>query len=164
MLVNLLNDVAVPAVLLFRLSVGSAQGPAFAEAFSRMCVFIENLLDMAVDEGGIQSPQNPTDSTHAYPTDSRERQKAKEKADKEKGIVRVVKKKKKHVEEHYDDCGESLDSLTKDLDNYPIHDDDLFIDAYFDDDSGQEEADDPVVDALFNIEQSMFYGKPTRNK
>ena len=28
------------------------EGPSFAEAFSRMCDFIENLLDMAVDEGG----------------------------------------------------------------------------------------------------------------
>ena len=42
----------------------------------------------------------------AFPTDSRERAKVKEKSDKEKGIVREIKKVKKYVEEHFDDCGE----------------------------------------------------------
>ena len=55
------------------------------------------------------------DPTPSYPTDARERQKKREKSDKEKGIVRVVNKVKKHVEDHYDDCGESVDCLIKEL-------------------------------------------------
>ena len=51
--------------------------------------------------------------SQAYPTDSRERQREAQKADKEKGIERVVKKKIKHVEDHFDDCGEDLNSLFK---------------------------------------------------
>jgi len=60
---------------------------------------------------------NITDSTEgqqcttAFPTDSRERQKAQQKLEKEQGIERVVKKKKKIVENHHDDCGEDLSSL-----------------------------------------------------
>ena len=50
----------------------------------------------------------------AFPTDSRERAKVKEKSDKEKGIVREIKKVKKYVEEHFDDCGEDLSCLLKD--------------------------------------------------
>ena len=38
------------------------------------------------------------------------------KKDKEAGIERVVVKKQKIVEDHHDDCGESLDSLTGDID------------------------------------------------
>ena len=36
-----------------------AQGPSFAVAFSRMCAFIENLLNMAVDEGGQRLIDRP---------------------------------------------------------------------------------------------------------
>ena len=52
----------------------------------------------------------------AYPTDGRERQKKKENTDKEQGIEKVVKKKDKIVEDHYDDCGDCLDSITTNLD------------------------------------------------
>ena len=67
--------------------------------------------------GDAQDQNNSHDVTadHAFPTTARERQKAKEKADKAKGIVRVVNKIKKHVEDHYDDCGESVDGLIKSL-------------------------------------------------
>ena len=37
-----------------------AQGPSFAVAFSRMCDFIQNLLDMAVDEGGQRLIDRPS--------------------------------------------------------------------------------------------------------
>ena len=50
----------------------------------------------------------------AFPTDSKMREKARRKAEKEQGIERVVKKTKKIVEEHYDDCGDDLSSLDKD--------------------------------------------------
>ena len=47
----------------------------------------------------------------AFPTDSKERQTAQKRKDKEAGIVREVKKLKKFVEDHNDDCGEDLSSL-----------------------------------------------------
>ena len=54
----------------------------------------------------------------ALPTDSRERQKIKEKADKEAGIEKVKKKKTKFIEDHHDDCGNDVSSIVPDLDNY----------------------------------------------
>ena len=51
------------------------------------------------------------DLAFAFPTESRERQKLREKHDKEKGITREKNKVKKHVEEHFDDCGNDLCSL-----------------------------------------------------
>ena len=46
-----------------------------------------------------------------YPTAAKEKEKTQRKADKEKGIERVVKKKQKICEDHHDDCGEDLSSL-----------------------------------------------------
>ena len=64
----------------------------------------------------IDPPQPAEQTTQsAFPTDARERQKAREKDDKEKGIVRKINKLKKVVEDHYDDCGESVDCLLKEL-------------------------------------------------
>ena len=63
------------------------------------------------------------DPATAYPTDSRERQKAKEKKDKEAGIERVVVKKFKKVEDHYDDCGDCLDSIVTDVNALEVPDD-----------------------------------------
>ena len=50
----------------------------------------------------------------AYPTASRERRKAREKAAKEAGTPLEVVKKTKYVEPHFDDCGEDLSSLRLD--------------------------------------------------
>ena len=47
----------------------------------------------------------------AYPTEGRERQKAKEKAQKESGEEVVSKKRKQNVEQHFDDCGNDLASI-----------------------------------------------------
>ena len=47
----------------------------------------------------------------SFPTDSKERQKAKEKEIKAQGIVRVPKKVPKYVEPHFDDCGDDIRSL-----------------------------------------------------
>ena len=60
----------------------------------------------------------PDATTHSYPTDSRERRKIREKAAKEAGTPLEVVKKKKFVENHFDDCGEDLSSL-----NMPMEDD-----------------------------------------
>ena len=56
----------------------------------------------------------------AYPTDSRERHKERERNTKEEGIVLEVKKKYKYVEPHYDDCGENLSGIIgqADIDQY----------------------------------------------
>ena len=56
--------------------------------------------------------ENSVPITHdAYPTDAKEREKNRRKQEKEAGIERVVKKRKKIMEDHYDDCGEDLSSL-----------------------------------------------------
>ena len=53
-------------------------------------------------------------------TAEKEREKARRKAELEQGIVRVVKKRYKKVEETYEDCGEDLSGLGEDgkLENY----------------------------------------------
>jgi len=69
----------------------------------------------------------------AYPTDAKELEKAKRKREKEAGIVRVVKKKFKVVEDHHDDCGTDLSSL-HDVPSHSVFDfppDDYFIDSDF---------------------------------
>ncbi len=57
------------------------------------------------------------DATQAdcYPTDAKEREKNKLKAEKAAGIERVVKKRKKIVEVHWDDCGDDMTSLGPDI-------------------------------------------------
>ena len=50
---------------------------------------------------------------HLFPTDSKAREKARRKAQKEAGNEHVVKKRKKIMEDHHDDCGEDLSSLTR---------------------------------------------------
>ena len=64
------------------------------------------------------STGHPGDQSHstkndvkAFPTDSKERQTAQKRKDKEAGVVREVKKLKKFVEDHNDDCGEDLRRL-----------------------------------------------------
>ena len=78
--------------------------------------------------------QCSTTLSHAYPTDARERQKIKEKENKAKGIEPV--KQIKHVEEHYDDCGNDLSGLGPNaeifLEEYAIEEDN---DAEFEDDA-----------------------------
>ena len=52
--------------------------------------------------------------TAAFPTDSKERERDRKNALKEQGVdvKALVKKQKKYVEEHYDDCGDDLTSIT----------------------------------------------------
>ena len=51
----------------------------------------------------------------AYPTEARERQKAREKRAKETGVTLNVQKRK-FVENHFDDCGDDSSSIVKDID------------------------------------------------
>jgi hypothetical protein len=46
--------------------------------------------------------------------DAKEREKAKRQADKEAGVERVAQKRKKVMEDHYHDCGDSVDGVSKD--------------------------------------------------
>ena len=59
----------------------------------------------SLGEGGL------TEAQAAYPTDAKEREKARRKAEKEAGVEKVVQKRKKIMEDHFDDCGEDLSSL-----------------------------------------------------
>jgi hypothetical protein len=52
-----------------------------------------------------------TGARSAYPTDAKEKDKAKKKADKEAGIERQAQRRKKVMEDHYYDCGDDLSSF-----------------------------------------------------
>ena len=58
------------------------------------------------------------DKQLAFPTEARERQKAREKRAKETGVTLNVKKRKKFAENHFDDCGDDISSIVKDIDTY----------------------------------------------
>eukprot|EP00969_Alexandrium_andersonii_P301335 13321834-Alexandrium_andersonii.AAC.1 len=51
------------------------------------------------------------DEAHSFPTDAKERQRARRKAQKEAGQEHVVQKRTQHLEDHPGDCGEDLSSL-----------------------------------------------------
>ena len=95
----------------------------------------QNLPDSAQGSAGADSAQggldHSRDSAHTknvnlsgvspdrsvtLPTDSKERQNEQRRKDKEAGIERTVVKRPKMVQDHHDDCGESLDSISTDLD------------------------------------------------
>ena len=63
----------------------------------------------AHDSGG--RPSEASVPSSSFPTDQKEREKAKKKALKEAGVEVTVKKRFKVVEDHHDDCGENLSSL-----------------------------------------------------
>ena len=67
---------------------------------------------------------------NAYPTEDRIRQKALEKVRKEMGVKAV--KRVKHVEDHHDDCGESLEGLPPCPDQEDCHLADYAVDDDFD--------------------------------
>ena len=54
----------------------------------------------------------------AYPTEARERQKAREKRAKETGVTSKVQKRRKFVEDHYDDCGDDISSIVENIDTF----------------------------------------------
>ena len=54
----------------------------------------------------------------AYPTEARERQEARQKRPKETCVTLNVQKRKKFVENHFDDCGDDTSSIVKVIDTY----------------------------------------------
>ena len=60
------------------------------------------------------SPSNTKSTAAAYPTDSKEKERNRRNKMKAEGQEVVVKKKKFHIEDHFDDCGEDLSSLGPD--------------------------------------------------
>ena len=89
----------------------------------------------------------------AFPTDSKERQSAQKRKDKEAGVVREVKKIKKFIEDHHDDCGESLASIIPTEDS-------LFADCI---DSSSDDEEDCV---FHNLQLDFMWGgdRPCLNK
>ena len=62
-----------------------------------------------------ETHNHPTLTTAvAFPTDSKEKQKEAQKEREHQGVTRIVKKKVKYHEKHYDDCGESMEGLGAD--------------------------------------------------
>ena len=86
----------------------------------------------------------------SFPTDSKERQTKQKNADKAAGIIREVKKKNLPVEDHCDDCGEDISSLTTDAEDF------MFVESDSDD-SSEWSSDwlDPLCD---NLELSFLWG------
>ena len=112
------------------------------------CVQAQRLPDSATAKSSDSAKGYKTtvDERQSFPTASKERQQQQRKADKEKGIERVVQKRIQKVEDHHDDCGEDLSSIVKTLDHIEDTDDkDLFV--HFDDDT--------LCD---NLALYMFYG------
>ena len=87
-----------------------------------------------------------------YPTEARERQKAKEKRAKEAGKEVPVRKKHKVVEEHYDDCGDDISSLKMDKESLFNHEAS---------DTASDTEPDPEVDPCSGqLPQFMLTGLP----
>ena len=104
------------------------------------------------DSAGYTESDGST--TQAYPTDSKEREREQRKADKEKGIEHVVKKRKQVVEDHHDDCGEDLGSIVDDLDAFVDDWTDYLMTGIGDD--VLEDNDDPICD---NLSLFMLWGE-----
>ena len=64
--------------------------------------------------GGAAMPETtplPDESADAFPTSAKVREKERRAAAKEAGVDVTPKKKPKIIEDHYDDCGDCLESL-----------------------------------------------------
>ena len=72
----------------------------------------QQALDSAVQSECLGGSRE-TEAQAAYPTDAKEREKARRKAQKDSGSEHVVQRRKKIVEEHYDDCGDDMASLAE---------------------------------------------------
>ena len=96
----------------------------------------------------------------AFPTDSKERQSAQKRKDKEAGIVREVKKSKRFVEDHKDDCGEDLSSIGG-LDALFVEDIPILIFSDSEDegshltDSSDSEEEEPI---FHNLQLDFMWG------
>ena len=97
----------------------------------------------------ILVPQPQPQPTHtsqlALPTDQKERERDRKNALKEQGIEKVVKKTVKIVENHYDDCGDDLTSLSTDVPS-DEYDSSLYLNSI------DYDTDDELQDQAFNFE------------
>ena len=73
------------------------------------CWRAQRTPDLALRHGKLAGESHVGDAS--YPTDAKEREKVKKNLLKEKGIEHNVVKRKKIMEDHYDDCGDDLKSL-----------------------------------------------------
>ena len=130
---ELVGDALAPATAAQRL-------PDSPDCLARSCQVLED---------------STTDHTLAFPTDSRQRRKEREREAKEKGEVIPVQKKQFRVEDHYDDCGEDVSLLEA-----AIHDSTLFVDelrihpdfaylTHFDDQKTSSPYSSPTLHTLF---------------
>ena len=106
-------------------------------------------------------------ASKCFPTEARERQKTKEKRAKELGKKLQVKKKFKHVEDHYDDCGEDISSLHMELDTYVLSDhvwhmyaNDTDSSELSDSDAEPEELIDYMPSFMLWGSDSAYFGMP----
>ena len=83
---------------------GGTSFPNFSNSHPQPSVLVAN--------GGEQASAQ---HVRAFPTEGRMRQKEKEKQRKEAGLEPVVRKKKFVVEDHFDDCGQDLSGLGKEV-------------------------------------------------
>ena len=83
--------------------------------------------------GGSNSP-----APQAYPTDAKVREKERRKAEKAAGVEHKVKKRKKIIEDHHDDCGEDLSSLHDGTSSANIYPCDYDTDGALSDDDRNE--------------------------
>ena len=97
-----------------------------------------------------------SENTTAYPTDSMERRKKREKEAKEAGAPLEVKHKIKPVENHWDDCGESLASLR--IDDEPTVVDSHYCNYFFTDDKFDHLVDDAEASPYSKPLQSILTG------
>jgi len=93
----------------------------------------------------------------AYPTDSKQRRREREKAAKEAGTPLEVKKKKKVIEDHFDDCGEDLRSLNIDEDSLSSQ---FTQQLLLDPDQSHFSLDEETTSTLITdgLATAMFYG------
>ena len=88
-------------------SLDGRGGPATSSVDDRECINAgEGSLALHPGQDGRRGA-----SHRAFPTNSKEKEKRKEAEDKSKGVEKIVKKKPKIKERHYDDCGNDLRGL-----------------------------------------------------
>lgn len=97
----------------------------------------------------------PTVSTVAYPTDSKEREQIARRKAKEEGKEIVKNKRPKIVQDHHDDCGEDLTSLGFRLEDFYISPEQSSTDQWIDASIGDILPIDTITD---NIEHAMLFG------
>ena len=110
-------------------------------------------------------PSSFSSSSHApvaaaYPTDSRERQKAQEAVDREAGVLADKRKSRKLrfvIEDHHDDCGEDLSSLGCDGDAFFAYSGSDTDDCPEAEDSSDDEPEHHDLDSIL---RSMLINNP----